>query len=315
MNYIYISLILIAFLPMYVYASRLYISPQSELLQLGGELVAQIKVDTEGKSINVVDTSIHFPSDMLEVKSISKANSIFTIWAEEPTYSNGNGVIEFVSGSRLGFVGIGTVLTILFTSKKAGTSNVLFGPSRVLLHDGKATESLKSTTKATYVVQELIAPTQPSAPVVIDKEKVELVLPEVTLPLQLFDIDLTIVDRSLSDDEELVLYVNFTSFGTETTLVDLIFTIVDESGKEVHTETDFIFIETEAVMTKKFDTRSLSSGAYRLLVHTVYNTDVEDDFEQHFIVEKKKAPVILVSILFVVVTFFAFLYMFIRRKV
>ena len=113
---------------------------------------------------------------------------------------------------------------------------------------------------------------------------------EELLPRQLFDISLEIDEARISDIKDLVARAIFTSFGTEPTAVDLTFTILNQAGEEVYRSNDFITVETEAVFTKKFENISLPLGKYTLVLKTLYNVDVEDQFSQDFeIVKVKKA--------------------------
>ena len=113
---------------------------------------------------------------------------------------------------------------------------------------------------------------------------------EEELPSQLFDISLELDNTTVSDIANLVARVIFESFGTEPTPVDLTFRILDEQAKEVHREKDSIVVETEAVFTKKFEGLTFPKGKYTLVLKTLYNVDVEDEFRADFeIVEEKVA--------------------------
>ncbi len=112
-------------------------------------------------------------------------------------------------------------------------------------------------------------------------------LPQGGIPAQLFDINFEIDEILIKDVSELVARLIFVSFGTEDTPVDVTFTIIDEHGKERHTEEDSLIVETEAVLSKQFKDLKLGPGKYSLIVKTLYNVDVEDEFRQDFEISKK----------------------------
>jgi hypothetical protein len=156
---------------------------------------------------------------------------------------------------------------------------------------------------------------------------------EKKLPKQLFDINLEIDNYTVNSIKDLVSRVAFASFGTEPTSVDLVFSITDVLGNEIHSEKDNLIVETEVILTKKFEMMDLPAGKYTLALKTLYNVDpakgragVSDEFRQDFEVagEKNITPTALDSIwfwilviVFVIVLVFmiASLAIFINRRV
>ncbi len=113
---------------------------------------------------------------------------------------------------------------------------------------------------------------------------------EELLPSELFDIRLVIDRRNITSAQELVARTTFESFGRVPTPVDLNFRIVDASGKEVYAKKDNVVIQTEGVLVTRFaDIDALPDGEYTLHVRTLYNVDVEDNFEIPFTVQKDLA--------------------------
>jgi len=99
---------------------------------------------------------------------------------------------------------------------------------------------------------------------------------------QLFDINLEVDSLSVDSVNDLGLRVVFISFGTVPTPIDMTFDILDSSGAAVYSKTENITVETEAVYNKSFVGLDLSPGEYVLRLTTLYNTGVEDKFEQSF---------------------------------
>ena len=106
------------------------------------------------------------------------------------------------------------------------------------------------------------------------------------IPNQLFDINLELDETKIEDINELNARVIFFSFGKIPTPVDLDFTILNSRGDVIHTVKDYIVVETEAALQKKFEGLDLAPGKYSLLVNTLYNIDVADEFRQDFEIKK-----------------------------
>src|ERR1035437_172682 len=79
-------------------AATLSVSPASSTVTVNNTFTAKIFVNTQGKYINNVEGIIQFPSDLLEVVSVSKSSSIFSLWVEEPSFSNSTGRITWNGG-------------------------------------------------------------------------------------------------------------------------------------------------------------------------------------------------------------------------
>jgi len=101
-------------------------------------------------------------------------------------------------------------------------------------------------------------------------------------PEQLFDIFLIIENALLNKSSDLVARIQFVSFGTVPTLVNMVYQIEDASGREVYTEKDEVTVETEQLVTKDFKNLNIGSGKYTLVLTTTYGDNVQDKFRQVF---------------------------------
>ena len=131
-------------LPYKTYAASLSLLPSSSTATVGNIVAIKVSVNTDNVSINNAEASIQFPTDLLDVVSITKNNSIFSLWVEEPSYSNSTGLITFNGGVPTpGFNGqTGYIATITFRAKKQGTASVLFTDGAVRANDGLGTNVL-----------------------------------------------------------------------------------------------------------------------------------------------------------------------------
>lgn len=163
--YISISIFCIFTNKTYAQKASLYLAPSTGTYTVGNTFLVQVKVNSGGVAINAADGTIVFDPDKLEVVKISKENSIFTLWVQEPTFSNSLGTINFAGGKPSpGFIGAaGTIATITFRAKTAGTAHLTFASGSVLADDGKGTNILSNTGSGVYqLVAKEIVPLPPS---------------------------------------------------------------------------------------------------------------------------------------------------------
>ncbi len=133
-------------------AATLYLSPSSGDFTVGNIFTANILVNTEGVTINNAEATVNFPSGLLEVVSFSKSGSIFSLWVEEPSFSNGAGTLSFNGGLPTpGFNGAtGKVLSAVFRVKKAGSASLIFSSAAVRANDGEGTDVFKTGVQAKF---------------------------------------------------------------------------------------------------------------------------------------------------------------------
>ena len=132
--------------------ASLYLSPGSGTYVIGGTFNVGIKVNTGGQVVNAAEGTISYDTKLLDVASISKNGSIFTLWTTEPTHGSGN--ISFGGGiPRPGYNGTaGHVATITFRAKAVGDASVRFTGGAVLANDGKGTNILGSMGAGSYKI-------------------------------------------------------------------------------------------------------------------------------------------------------------------
>ncbi len=133
-------------------AAILYFSPSSGNFTIGNIFTVSVLVNTDSKTINNSDAVINFPADLLEVVSLTKSASIFSLWVEESAFSNSAGTISFNGGLPTpGFNGTaGNILNAVFRVKSVGTASVVFSSGAVRANDGYGTDILKVRSQATY---------------------------------------------------------------------------------------------------------------------------------------------------------------------
>jgi hypothetical protein len=187
-KFLYSFLLLVLFFGFFishpVQASVSYFNPSAGSFEVGNIFTVDVLVNTEGVAINNVESVINFPADLLEIVSINKSSSIFSLWVEEPKYSNVTGILSFNGGLPTpGYNGIsGQVLSIVFRARKVGNASLIFSSISVRANDGLGTDVLKSSTQALYVLISTPKIIVPVAPVISAPEVNTPSAPKISSP-------------------------------------------------------------------------------------------------------------------------------------
>jgi hypothetical protein len=140
--------------PTVVFGASLSFSPSSGTYKPGAVFTVAIYVNSGGQALNAVSGIVSYPKDLLEVVSVSKNQSIVSLWVQEPNFSNEDAIVNF-EGIVLnpGFSGLkGKVLEVTFRAKKEGNPSLSFTSGSILANDGEGSEILSSREKALYAV-------------------------------------------------------------------------------------------------------------------------------------------------------------------
>ncbi len=142
-------------------AASLVVSPRAGTFEAGSTFSVAIVVDASDAAFNAVSGRLAYPADMLEAISISKAQSVISLWVQEPAFSNAAGSVSF-EGIVLnpGYKGSnGKVITVQFRAKKTGSAAVSFSTAEVLANDGIGTNILSTMGRGNYTLTaKVVAP-------------------------------------------------------------------------------------------------------------------------------------------------------------
>lgn len=119
---------------------------------IGQTIQIPLLVSTEGSEVlNAVSAEVRFPAQLLTLQSVSKANSVMSFWAEEPSFSNSDGTASLQGiVPNPGWSGQGgTVVTLVFKVKASGSATISFSSASVLANDGLGTNILSKTNAKT----------------------------------------------------------------------------------------------------------------------------------------------------------------------
>jgi hypothetical protein len=155
----------LAITPQFTHAANLYFSPSSGSHAVGTTLSVSVYVSSANQAMNAASGIITFPQDKLEITSLSKTGSIFSLWVQEPSFSNSAGTVNF-EGIVLnpGFTGaVGKIITINFRVKTAGQASLIFSSGSALANDGQGTNILTGLGNAQFGFGGAVPPGAPEA--------------------------------------------------------------------------------------------------------------------------------------------------------
>jgi hypothetical protein len=134
-------------------AAVLKLSPNTGVYSAGSTFTVLVSLNTEGKPVNAADGLLSFNPRELQVTSVSRAGSIFSLWTEEPSFSNTKGTVQFGGGSPTGYKGAaGSIVSVNFKALGAGTPKVTFTNGSALAADGMGTNVLSAMNGGTYTI-------------------------------------------------------------------------------------------------------------------------------------------------------------------
>lgn len=127
-------------------------------------------INTAGSAVNSAEGTISFPNDMLSVESVSMSGSVFSIWVEQPSFSNAAGLVSFNGGApNPGFNGSrGAVVRVTFRAKQKGTASIGFNTANVYANDGLGTDvtsSRKGVSLSIGEQEQQVTPTPTAEPI------------------------------------------------------------------------------------------------------------------------------------------------------
>lgn len=141
LNISIIFITLFFFAPTSQAMTEVYFQKDSKEIIKGDTFLVNLKISSE-KIMNVVDGTITYDKDKLEIREVKINNSLLSLWTKEPIFNNEIGELSFTGGTPDGFNGKdGQILEITFFAKKEGLSLVGFKDIfSVFISDGKGTK-------------------------------------------------------------------------------------------------------------------------------------------------------------------------------
>lgn len=132
------------------FAAVLSISPAAGTYSVGQTVALNVVLSSTDQASNAMSAKIKFPTDKLQMVTISKAGSIVQLWAAEPTFSNEDGTVHFEGViPNPGYQGAGgRIVTLYFKVKTTGTAIISYTGASALANDGLGTDILSGYNNA-----------------------------------------------------------------------------------------------------------------------------------------------------------------------
>lgn len=138
------------------FAAKLDVVSTFGAVNVGDNIKIRVVLSSSDQPANAISGSVSFSNDLLTLNSISKSDSLVSLWPVEPSYSNANGTADFEGVVLSGYKGSnGTILTLYFKAKASGTALVKFKNASVLANDGQGTQILSATGEARFDISPL----------------------------------------------------------------------------------------------------------------------------------------------------------------
>lgn len=95
-----------ALFPVAVFAATLSVDPDHGSYAPGDTFVLTIRLDTHAEEcINAARVELHYPTGAMKAGAVSKGESFFTLWTQEPLIDHERGIISFEGGIPAGYCG------------------------------------------------------------------------------------------------------------------------------------------------------------------------------------------------------------------
>ncbi|MCL5733593.1 MAG: cohesin domain-containing protein [Patescibacteria group bacterium] len=155
--------VVFAFLVLLPNASRaatLYFAPDTVSSAIGGDFRVDVKIDSQGASVNAAQAVVQFPSNVLKLLDVDKSSSVFNFWLDGPTISNASGTLAFTAGTTQGVSGGALeVISLHFQTLGSGTAQISISNGAITAADGSGTNVLSTVKNASVgIATNIVAP-------------------------------------------------------------------------------------------------------------------------------------------------------------
>lgn len=139
-----------------VFAATVYLTTSAENISAGDVVPVDVRLDTEGSSINVVEGSIVLESEKrdVEMRELSVAGADLALWTRKPSWDKAIQSVSFVGGEPGGINGDNNLLFRMFVIPQSKGQLKLVPEVMVYANDGKGTVIPVAKTPLSLVVEE-----------------------------------------------------------------------------------------------------------------------------------------------------------------
>lgn len=152
--YIILSVLFSLFITIPVFAAELSVISQSSEIGLNNEFEINLLISSKNENINAIEGKIIYPIDLLEIKNIYDGDSVMSFWMEKPSLKSES----YISYSGIipgGYSGKdGKIFSIVFQAKKEGFGDIEISDAKLLIDNGKGTESKTKISNFHFTISE-----------------------------------------------------------------------------------------------------------------------------------------------------------------
>jgi hypothetical protein len=131
----------IIIVPFHAHAAQIFFGVQNKSVATGQKIQVGVFIDSTHESINAIESTVTFPADAFAVDGFYTGNSVLLFWIQQPTQTV-PGVVSFSGIIPGGFAGNkGYLFSLILTAKKTGAFSITSSHDKVLLNDGKGTQT------------------------------------------------------------------------------------------------------------------------------------------------------------------------------
>jgi hypothetical protein len=123
-----------------VSAASMSVTVAQQTVSKGDTFIMEWYLDTQGKAVNVVDATLYYSPETLNVEDVVTGSSALVLWIEGPREIQ-DGMIRLVGGIPAGVTGAKIpIVRTVFRATASGTASIALGKdAKVVLSDGVAT--------------------------------------------------------------------------------------------------------------------------------------------------------------------------------
>ncbi len=197
LKFVFLFIFFYLLLPVISFAATLSWSPASVSARPGGDFEISLFINGDKEKINAVSgVIIYNPADLV-LKEIREADSVINFWLERPDVTK-SGTVNFSGIIPGGFDAIlspyyaaarpGKILTLIFTSQKAGATAIKLESPEVFLNnpEGRLAE-LKAISPLEVKVNKTAESNSPVSSIPRDTDPPEIFTPQVGRDQNIFD--------------------------------------------------------------------------------------------------------------------------------
>lgn len=154
--------------------SRLFFSNPPKQIEEGERVTFDINIESKTQPINAISGVVYFPSELLQVVSVSKEKSLINFWTHEPKVFRDKISFEGVILNP-GFQGSKSkIFSITFEAKNKGTANLGFTEGSVLANDGMGSNVLTYLDRVIFKIIGVTLKPDTTVPQLPKKDLVEI---------------------------------------------------------------------------------------------------------------------------------------------